>query len=131
MDIFRKHEKMNEIIKTSQDYFSYLKSEFVERILTIVLNEGNNSENKLSKIKQKVNRICSKLILMIANEKMRKIALTRCKKQIFQHQLFENQNNQNNKYLSMAELIFVNSSSYNNIKVIMEARRVIKRSTFD
>ena len=33
---------------------------------------------------------------------------------------FENQNNQNNKYISIAEPIFVNPNSYDNITVIMD-----------
>ena len=51
MDVFEKQEKMKEIIKTSQDNFSYLRTAFVEKMLTNVLNEGNDVENELSKIK--------------------------------------------------------------------------------
>ena len=49
---------MNEI-KLLQDYFSYLRTVFVEKMLTNILNEGNDIENELSRIKQKFNRICS------------------------------------------------------------------------
>ena len=42
---------MKEIIKTLQDYFSYLRTVFVEKMLTNVLNEGNDVENELRKIK--------------------------------------------------------------------------------
>ena len=31
MDVFEEQEKMKEIIKTSQDYFSYLRIGFVEK----------------------------------------------------------------------------------------------------
>ena len=50
---------MKEIIKTSQDYFSCLRTVFVEKMLTNVLNEENDVENELSKINQIFNRICS------------------------------------------------------------------------
>ena len=46
-------------IKLLQDYFSYLRTVFVEKMLTNILNEGNDIENELSRIKQKFNRICS------------------------------------------------------------------------
>ena len=45
-------------IKLLQDYFSYLRTVFVEKMLTNILNEGNDIENELSRIKQKFNRIC-------------------------------------------------------------------------
>ena len=59
MDVIQIQEKMKEIIKTSQDYFSYLRTVFVEKILSTVLNEGNVVDKELSKIKRKFNRICS------------------------------------------------------------------------
>ena len=59
MDVIQIQEKMKEIIKTSQDYFSYLRTVFVEKILSNMLNEGNVIENEFSKIKRKFNRICS------------------------------------------------------------------------
>ena len=51
MDVFEKQEQMKEIIKTLQDYFSYLRTVFVEKMLTNVLNEGDDVENELRKIK--------------------------------------------------------------------------------
>ena len=59
MNVFEKEEKMKGIIKTSQDYFSYLRTVFVGKMLTNVLNEENDVENELSKIKQNFNRIYS------------------------------------------------------------------------
>lgn len=50
MNVFEKEEQMKGIIKTSQDYFSYLRTVFVGKMLTSVLIEENDVENELSKI---------------------------------------------------------------------------------
>ena len=126
---------MKEIIKTSQDYFSCLRTVFVEKMLTDVLNEENDVENELSKIHQIFNRICSNETCQKIYETL-KFKCDDCKSKVVKNSFnqvqktdfpepvnyefdFENQNNQNNKYISMAEPIFVNPNSYDNITVIM------------
>ena len=126
---------MKEIIKTSQDYFSYLRTVFVEEILSNVLNEGN-VESEPSKIKRKLNRICSNEACQKIYETL-KFKCDDCKSKVVKNSFnqvqktdfpeplnfefdFENQNNQNNKYISMTEPIFVNPNSYDNITVIMD-----------
>ena len=121
---------MKGIIKTSQDYFSYLRTVFVGKMLANVLIEENDVENELSKIKQNFNRIYSNeraknfVRSSSLNQKFWKIVLTRWKKEDFPEPVnydfdFENQKYQN-KYIFMAEAIFVNPNSYNNIAVIMD-----------
>ena len=113
---------MKEIIKTSQDYFSCLRTVFVEKMLTNVLNEENDVENELSKINQIFNRICSNEACQKIYETL-KFKCDDCKSNVVKNSFnqvqktdfpepvyyefdFENQNNQNNKYISMAEPIF-------------------------
>ena len=87
MNVFEKEEKMKGIIKTSQDYFSYLRTVFVGKMLTSVLIEENDVENELSKIKENFNRIYSNkraknfVRSSSLNQKFWKIVLTRWKKE--------------------------------------------------
>ena len=88
-----------------------------------MLNEGNDVENELSKINQKFNRICSNEACQKIYETLKFKCDDDCKSKVVKNSFnqvqktdfpelvnyefdFENQNNQNNKYISMAEPIF-------------------------
>ena len=105
-------------------------------MLTNVLNEGNDVENELSKIKQKFNRISSNEACQKIYETL-KFKCDDCKSNVVKNSFnqvqktdfpepvnyefdFENQYKQNNMYISMAEPMFVNPNSYDNITVKMD-----------
>ena len=105
-------------------------------MLTNVLNEENDVENELSKIKQKFNRICSNEACQ-KNYETLKFKCDDCKLKVVKKSFnqvqkadfpepvnyefdFGNQDNQNNKYIFMTESIFVSPNFYDNITVIMD-----------
>ena len=91
-------------------------------MLTNILNEEmmlrmslvRSSKNSIGFAQMKLaKKFISNLNVMTVNQKWWKTVLTRCKKHFpepVNYEFdFENQNNQNNKYIFMAELIFVKS----------------------
>ena len=138
LTIIDKHCKMKTFIEDAQEVFSYFRAGFLEKILNFVINEGNEVEDELALIVKKFSRICT-------NEDCKKIynnlkyKCDDCKSKVVKYNPepmkppststdntinykfnIDIENKQNVKQISMAEPIFVNPNSYENIKVILD-----------